>query len=183
MSDVSEQLDLLKLVAARLEAAGVRYMVSGSTAMNFYAEPRMTRDIDIVVELEAGDAGKLVSLLGSEFYVDEDTVRDAITRRSMFNAIHMEQALKIDFIVRKDEPFRLEELSRRRLVSLGGVDVWSASPEDLILSKLVWARESESEFQLRDVRNLLASATLDCQYLDRWAASLSVADLLAKARS
>jgi predicted nucleotidyltransferase len=181
--DVSEQLALLKLVAARLEAAGVRYIVSGSTAMNFYAEPRMIRDIDIVVELEAADAGKLVVLLGAEFYVDEDTVAAAIARRSTFNAIHMEQALKIDFIVRKNEPYRMEELSRRRRVSLGGVDVWSVSAEDLILSKLLWARESEPELQLRDVRNLLASTILGWSYLDRWAASLSVADLLAKARS
>lgn len=183
MSDVSAQLDLLKLVVARLEAAGLRYMVSGSTAMNFYAEPRMTRDIDIVVELEAGDAAKLVASLGDDFYVDEDTVRDAIERRSMFNAIHKAEVLKVDFIVRKDEPYRLEELARRRRITAGGVALWAAAPEDLVLSKLVWAKESESELQLRDVRNILASATLDGQYLDMWAARLAVADLLAKARA
>lgn len=183
MSDVSAQLDLLKLVTARLEAAGVRYMVSGSTAMNFYAEPRMTRDIDIVVELEPGDAPKVVGLLGAEFYVDEETVCDAIERRSMFNAIHVAEALKVDFVVRKDEPYRVEELSRRRRVRLGESELWAVAPEDLVLSKLVWGKDSESELQLRDVRNLLASASLDRHYLDEWARRLGVAELLEKARA
>ena len=183
MTDMSEQLDLLKQVAARLESAGIRYMVSGSTAMNFYAEPRMTRDIDIVVELSSGDASKVVALLGAEFYVDEDTVRDAIDTRSMFNAIHMERVIKVDFIVRKDDPYRVEELSRRRRVSFAGAEVWAASPEDLVLSKLVWAKESESELQLRDVRNLLASAGLDREYLETWAHRLDVVELLARARA
>lgn len=181
MPDMSEQLDLLMLVASRLEAAGIRYMVSGSTAMNFYAEPRMTRDIDLVVELVPEDARRVVELLGAQFYVDEDAVRDAIERRTMFNAIEMEKVLKVDFIVRKDEPYRIEELARRRRIPLAGGEVWSVSPEDLILSKLVWSKASgESELQLRDVRNLLASFPLDGHYLETWAARLDVADLLAK---
>ena len=183
MPDMSEQLDLLMLVASRLEAAGIRYMVSGSTAMNFYAEPRMTRDIDIVVELTREDAGRLVQILGPQFYADEDAIRDAIEHRTMFNVIEIEKVLKVDFIVRKDDPYRIEELARRRRVSLRGGDVWSASPEDLLLSKLVWARDSESELQLRDVRNLITAAALDWHYVETWAGRLGVSDLLAKVRA
>ena len=176
-----EQLELLKDVARRLEGAGIVYMVSGSVAMNYYGQPRMTRDIDIVVALETKDAPTLAAALGEEFYFDEDTIRDAVERRSMFNAIHMEKVLKVDFIVRKDEPFRLEELRRRREVLIDDTSVWIVSPEDLVLSKLVWAKESSSEMQLKDVSNILASVTnVDRPYLERWAATLSVDDLLAK---
>ena len=179
-----EQLELLKLVGTRLEGAGLRYMVSGSVAMNYYAQPRMTRDIDVVVELEPDDVATIASALGEDFYFDEDTIRDAIERRSMFNAIHIEKVLKIDFIVRKDEPFRIEELHRRRKAVFEGTSLWIVSPEDLVLSKLVWAKASDSEMQLRDVANILASVPgIDRVYLEKWAATLTVADLLARASS
>ena len=48
---INEQ-DLLKIVTERLESAGISYMITGSVAANFYTIPRMTRDIDIIVELE-----------------------------------------------------------------------------------------------------------------------------------
>jgi hypothetical protein len=68
---------------------------------------------------------------------------------------------------------------RRVRIQLPGFDAWIVSKEDLILSKLVWAKPSMSELQLRDVRALLASSP-DTAYLRRWAADLSVADLLEK---
>jgi hypothetical protein len=59
---MSEQLDILKLVAERLERVGVAYMMSGSIALSYYAEPRLTRDIDMVVELRSDDAERLTCL-------------------------------------------------------------------------------------------------------------------------
>jgi hypothetical protein len=66
-------------------------------------------------------------------------------------------------------------------VRLPGFDAWIVAKEDLILSKLVWARPSASELQLRDVRALLASGA-DEAYLRQWAAPLGVADLLDHCR-
>lgn len=61
--------------------------------------------------------------------------------------------------------------------------MWIVSAEDLILSKLAWAKASRSEMQLRDVHQLLTAVpTLDQAYLDRWAASLIVTDLLQEVR-
>lgn len=57
---MSEQLEFLKTIAARLDSAGIPYMITGSMAMALYARPRMTRDIDLVVECGATDAGALV---------------------------------------------------------------------------------------------------------------------------
>jgi len=46
----------------------------------------------------------------------------------------------------------------------------------LILSKLFWAKDSHSELQLRDVKNLVA-AGCDRAYIERWTAELGLANL------
>lgn len=179
-----DELEILKVVTQRLEEAGFAYMVSGSVAMSFYAKPRMTRDIDIVVELTAQDAPRVFNLFKADCYCDPEDVRQAIARRSMFNLVHLDTSVKIDIVVRKDSPFRREELARRRKIEMGDLSLWVVSPEDLILSKLFWAKDSHSEFQMRDVRNLLTSVRgLDDEYLARWARELGVLALLAEARS
>jgi hypothetical protein len=143
----------------------------------------MTRDIDIVLELAPKDADRLSALFQPDFYCDEQDARDAAARRGMFNLVHFEKAVKVDLIVRKDEPYRHEEFARRKRRRVDGLEVWVVAPEDLILSKLFWAKESLSELQLRDVRSLLHSGQeLDAGYLDRWAAELGVEKLLEEAR-
>lgn len=175
---VNEQTEALLTVVERLDAAGVPYMISGSTAMNFYARPRMTRDIDIVVELASGNVDRLVEALSDDFYVDGEIAIQATRGRSMFNAIHNGSMVKVDFIVRKDDPYRETEFRRRRTLQLGEARLFVVAPEDLVLSKLLWSAESGSEMQDADVRNLLAEGGLDDDYLFDWAARLGVADRL-----
>lgn len=181
---MSDELVVLKDVLERLERAGVAYMVSGSMALNFYAQPRMTRDIDVVVELSPRDVKAVVAAFEADFYLDEDTVHDAIARQSMFNIIHNALAFKVDLVVRKDEPYRREEFSRRTRVSVDDLSFFIVAPEDLLLSKLAWAKDSHSEMQLGDVRNLIRAASgLDWPYIEKWAATLGVMDLLSEVRS
>ena len=86
---MSEQIEALLVATRHLEAASVPYMVSGSTAMNFYARPRMTRDIDIVIELPASEVNRLVDALYSDdFYIDDEMATLATRRRHMFNVVH-----------------------------------------------------------------------------------------------
>ena len=152
-------------------------MLTGSMAMNYYAQPRMTRDIDLVVKLASDQVDPLVSMFEAEYYVDRSAIARAIAQRSMFNLIHNETIIKLDCIVLKSDQYREEEFARRRLVSLGDFETWIVSREDLILSKLYWARDSKSELQLRDVKNLL---TVDCDmpYLFSRAEYLGVKRLL-----
>jgi len=172
---VTEELDVLAIVTERLESAQMPYMVTGSMAANYYAVPRMTRDIDIVVELSTADVDQLCNLFQGDFYVDRDTVRAAIAEQSVFNLIHMERVVKVDFIVRKDTEYRRAEFARRRRASADGWEFFVAAPEDLIISKLEWGRDSHSEVQMADVRNLLASvAELDRDYLARWVERLGL---------
>ena len=180
---MSEELEVLKEVARRLTGAGIPYMITGSIAANFYSIPRMTRDIDLVVEL--GDAGvaRLVATLRDDFYVDLAAVEGAVRERGMFNAIHTRHIVKVDFVVRKDSEYRREEFARRRRVEVEGQPLWIVTPEDLVISKLDWARDTRSEVQLADVRSLLASVPdLDEAYLARWTARLDLDALYREIR-
>ena len=155
-------------------------MLTGSMAMNYYAQPRMTRDIDLIVKVAPEQIDLLIDMFETEYYVDRLAVAKAIAQRSMFNLIHNETIIKLDCIVLKSDRYRQQEFARRRLVSLGHFETWIVSREDLILSKLYWARDSKSELQLRDVKNLL---TVDCDmpYLYSCAEELGVKALLVEA--
>jgi hypothetical protein len=179
---MSEELAVLKATAQRLDRNGIAYMITGSTAANFYAVPRMTRDIDIVVELSERDVEKFIDAFEKDHYLEPTTVREAVTNKGMFNLIHDRYIIKVDFVVRKDTPYRRREFSRKKKISVDGQELCVVAPEDLILSKLVWAKDSKSEFQLRDVRNLLQSVKgLDRRYLTRWAKQLGVDALYRQA--
>jgi len=159
---VDELFEFLVLIAERLDQAQIPYMLSGSVALSMYAQPRMTRDIDFVVDIERGQVDKFVELFKEDCYIDRESVLEAVRTRGMFNIIHEAWVIKADFVVRRDRPFRKTEFDRRRTVSIGGKDLSVVTPEDLLLSKLHWAKKSRSELQLGDVKNLiLAESNLD----------------------
>ena len=178
---MKNELDVLRDISEKLDALEIPYMLTGSLAMNFYATPRMTRDIDLVVELEAGDVQKLVERLEPEYYISKNRALQAVARRRMFNVIHHESVIKVDCVVRKDTDYRREEFSRRSRVRIQDFETYLVSKEDLILSKLAWAKDSRSELQFGDVKNLLAT-DFDEDYVARWAEGLSVGDLLRELR-
>ena len=176
-ANIETELDVLRDVSRRLERAGIEFMLTGSVAMSYYSQPRMTRDIDLVVSLNEAQTEQFLRSFESAYYLDRQGVADAISRRRMFNLIHNDAVIKVDFVVLKTDAYRQEEFARRRQINFSGFDTWIVSREDLILSKLFWARDSRSEMQLRDVRNLL---TTDCdvEYLRSRAEKLNVDDLL-----
>jgi hypothetical protein len=94
-----EELSVLKLVTSRLERAGLPYMVTGSLALSLYAEPRMRRDVDLVVDLTPADLTRFITLFEADFQLDHDRVRDAIAERSMVNLIHTPGVVKVDVII------------------------------------------------------------------------------------
>jgi len=142
-----------------------------------YAQPRMTRDIDVVVSLNETQTEEFFRLFEREYYFDRQTVARAISQRRMFNLIHNNAVIKVDCVVLKTDAYRQEEFARRRQIDLGDFKTWIVSREDLILSKLFWAKDSKSEMQLRDVRNLL-STDCDIDYVRSRAKILRVDELL-----
>jgi hypothetical protein len=176
---MNSELEVLRDVIARLDGAGIAYMLTGSVAMSVYAEPRMTRDIDIVVELAADDTRRVVGLFSPDYYVSDEAVRNAVAARSLFNLFNLARLVKVDLIVRSDEEFQRHQFARRQRHDLGGISTWVISKEDLILAKLAWAAPSESAFQLRDVRKLLASGANQA-YLLEWSERLGIGASLRK---
>src|SRR5882724_11539722 len=171
------QLDILRDVTKRFDEAGIQYMLTGSFALNYYAEPRMTRDMDLVVALTRKDADSIIALFEGEYYVPRNAVVRAITHQTLFNIIHSESIFKVDCIVRKDTEYRRLEFERRRQVEIEDLKISIVSKEDLIISKLSWAKDSHSEFQLRYVKNLLKSGH-DAAYLETWTRKLELDELL-----
>ena len=173
---MQNELDIVRDISERLDGAGIEFMLTGSMAMNYHAQPRMTRDIDIVVALQPADAARMVQLFSADYYISEEAVKNSIANRSMFNLIHNESVIKVDCIVRKQSEFRRAEFDRRQRIKIDDFQTWVVSKEDLILSKLYWARDSRSEIQLGDVRNLVSTGC-DRDYIEHWATELDVASL------
>ncbi len=175
---MNEELKVLKDVTQALNNSGIAYMVTGSIAMNYYAFPRMTRDIDIVLEIQRNDITTIISLFKDDFYINQDSIEQAVSKPGMFNIIHNEYVIKIDFIIKKQEEFRQIEFERRRQIVVDKASMWIVSLEDLILSKLWWAKDSQSELQIADIKNLLESTDdIDNMYMDKWVERLNLRDI------
>lgn len=86
-ANIETELDVLRDVSRRLERAGIEFMLTGSVAMSYYSQPRMTRDIDLVVSLNEAQAEEFFRSFESNYYFDRRSVADAISRRRMFNLI------------------------------------------------------------------------------------------------
>jgi hypothetical protein len=138
------ELDILKLVTSRLNDAEIDYMLSGSVALTFYGKPRMTRDIDIVV-----------------------------------NIIHLEKVIKVDFIIRKNQEYRILEFNKRKKKKLEDQEISVVSLEDLIISKLYWAKDSFSEMQIKDIVSLM-DLDFDMNYVNEWCARLGLDLILGR---
>lgn len=90
---MKDELDIVQDISAKFMEAGIPFMLTGSMAMNYYAQPRMTRDIDVVVALEATDIPNIVHLFGSDYYVPREAIENSINHGSMFNLIHFESVV------------------------------------------------------------------------------------------
>lgn len=142
---MSAELEVLQDAVARLEGAGIAYMLTGSVALSYCAEPRMTRDVDLVVALADRDPKSITALFAPDYYVSEADVAHAIAARAMFNVLHLGKVVKLDLIMRKDTDFRRREYERRRRVALPGFEAWIVSMRDLDASRLAWSMESSND--------------------------------------
>jgi hypothetical protein len=168
----------MQRVAVFLESMAIPYRVVGSFASMAYGEPRFTNDIDILADVRQDHvAAFLEAFPAPEHYLSEAAMRAAIAQPGQFNIIHIPSGLKVDMIVLGTDDYARTEIQRgRRLTSPGECDVWFASPEDVILNKLIYYREGRSEKHLRDIHSMLViqQDAIDRDYIDSWAARLGV---------
>jgi hypothetical protein len=179
---VHEVFENLRLA---LEGAAVPYMVTGSFASSVHGVPRATNDIDIVIEPTREQLLALIERFAEPDYeAHKDDALEALRHRSMFSVIDRRGVWKIDFIVRKDRPFSIREFGRRTQVDILGISLYAATPEDVLLAKLEWAKLGESERQIRDAAGIIEiqGENLDLEYVGRWAVALDVEDQWHAAR-
>ncbi|MAU00496.1 MAG: hypothetical protein CL608_25415 [Anaerolineaceae bacterium] len=92
----SETLQVTLLVTDVLDRLEIPYVIGGSVASIFHGMVRTTMDVDIVAELEAKHVESFVPAVQEQFYIDKQTLLQAIERRSSVNLIHLKTMFKVD---------------------------------------------------------------------------------------
>lgn len=164
-----------------LEKSRVPYMIAGSVAAMLYGEPRLTNDMDVVVELGPDQVDNLLSHFGGDDYYapSGDFVRSVVARSGAFNIIHVPSASKVDIIVRRRTDFAEHEFSRRqRLPFTAQIEASVATPEDVIVSKLLFYTQGRSDKHLIDIAGVLrvSAGRIDLQYIESWVVRLGLQD-------
>lgn len=176
--------DFLVCIRSALEQAHVPYMLTGSLASSIHGIPRATNDIDIVVAPTPEQLSSLIEQFEQAgLYISREEASAALRGRTQFN-VDFANALKADFIIRKSRQFSLIEFERREEMDLEGLRLIVASAEDVMISKLEWAKLGDSERQLMDVAGILRlqGERLDFEYLRRWVQSLELQQQWQSAR-
>jgi hypothetical protein len=176
-----DQADLLRHAIDVLERQNLLYAVVGSFASTVYGEPRLTHDIDIVLELRLNQIAPLCAAFPApEFYVSPSAAREAVLTRRQFNVIHPTSGNKIDFMMARDDAWGRSQLARHcRKPILPDQEAFVAAPEDVILGKLWYYQEGGSDKHLRDIAAMMqvSGDEIDTGYVDHWAQELGVRDL------
>ncbi len=176
-----DQYELLKHTAEIFKRLNIPYFVTGSMASIYYGEPRLTIDIDIVVDINREHiSGLLKAFSQDEFYLSEEAIQEAVKRRKQFNIIHSSSGLKIDVIVRKDNAFDDSRFNRlKKILTAENVEANFSSPEDVIIMKMKFYQEGSSEKHLRDITSMLkiSSENIDKKYIESWVDKLKLNDI------
>ena len=182
---MTEETEAFRRVLSVLQDSQIEYMIVGSYAASLHGFVRTTHDLDLVIALTREQSDELAAALGDEFYLDTESAREAVEQHDMFNAIHLDSGVKVDFWILKDDEFARTQFARRQCVEFEGVPACVETAEDTILSKLKWYRMTPSDRQLADVRGILELQRdrLDWAYLRDWAKRQGVDDLLEAASS
>jgi hypothetical protein len=173
-----ELYELLARVVETFERLRIPYLVTGSVASMAYGEPRLTNDIDLVAGIQEEDIpGLLAAFPANAFYLSEQAIREGIQRQGQFNIIHPGSGLKVDVIIRKDTPFDRSRFVRARtLRPVESYEAAFASAEDVIIKKMEYYREGESDKHLRDITGILkvSGNEIDETYIVEWADRLGL---------
>lgn len=174
------ELDPVQIFVARLNASGVRYMITGSVATITYGELRHTNDVDVVLALAPGNAKVLLAAFPEEeFYrpplevVIEEAGR---AERGHFNLLHHETGFRADCYIRSRDLLEQWGFRNRRCVMLEAMPVWFAPPELVILRKLEFFREGGGAItkHLNDIRGVLACTDVDRAFIEEHVARLGL---------
>lgn len=155
---------LLARIASTLETRGIPYMVIGGHAAVLYGEPRLTRDIDFTLGIGPDRLDELLEIVRDADLVPAEGAQDLARQSYVLPCSDPATGIDIDLIL-SVSAYEQEAFGRARAVSIAGVNVRFASPEDVLIHKIVAGRPRDIE----DARAILAkSPSLDRSYLLRW---------------
>lgn len=187
MNDAVE-IRVLKDFSKILDSLEIRYAIGGSIASSVYGQVRFTQDADVMVESFSSKASLFYDKVQELFYISKEAMQHALQSRTCFNIIHLETAFKIDIFISKATSFDCQVFLRAGKIRLGQTEnetFFFVSSEDIILLKLLWYEQGQrvSEKQWNDILGVIITQkqSLDIDYLNMWAKSLSVQNLLEKA--
>jgi hypothetical protein len=158
-------LDFFKIFTERLNRSGIDYMVTGSIASIIYGEPRLTHDVDIVLELHVGNIQTLIELFpANEFYCPpKEVLHIEVARdtRGHFNLIHHESGFKADIYPTGKDDFHKWAICNKKSFDFYGFNVSVAPAEYVIIRKLEYYKEGHSNKHINDIKNMLSTSTVD----------------------
>lgn len=176
----SSMFALVSRLSKDLDDEGIVHALTGSIAAGLHGEPITSLDVDIVVTMDADAASRLAQRWERDLCADAYSFRQAAESHGIASGLHFPSGLKVDISALPDTPYYREVMKRRIRFSVSDPQesFWVVTPEDIILMKLWWRRDSHSAKQWS---NALAVARikghqLDWAYLKQWAQSLGVAD-------
>ncbi|WP_155523797.1 hypothetical protein [Nodosilinea nodulosa] len=184
MTWIQDSTELAAQLHRIFAVVGVPYYVTGGTAAITYGEPRTTRDLDVVISVPRDALTPLVTALeAAGFYVPG--VDDAMTgRMRTLQVTQVATISRADLVLADDNEYERLKFQRRRLIPWpDGSEVYLVSPEDVVVNKLRWGQQSQSDKQWRDVLGVLKTQQeqLDYEYMHRWAAEFDLSGGLEQA--
>jgi hypothetical protein len=172
--------DLLKKVSDCFNRLTISYLVTGSVASIAYGEARFTNDIDIVADIKKEHVPDILKCFPEEeYYLSEDSMKDAIYRKFQFNIIHPASGLKVDIIIKKKSEFDDLRFSRTKNFMMDDVGVNFSAPEDVILKKMEYYKMGGSEKHLRDIMGMIkiSKELIQFDYIETWVKKLYLEEI------
>ena len=163
--------DLYTRLLVPLSRTGIKFMITGSVAVIAYGEPRMTNDVDIVIDLTPDNAHKLHrAYASSDFYAPPADVMAAEAEGDdgQFNDVHLDSVMRADFYIAGNDPLHRWALDNRQMERVSGIELPFAPIEYLVVRKLEYFRDTKSDRHLNDVAGLLrvSGKRIDAAKLD-----------------
>jgi len=171
-------LETLNWICNKLESLHIPYMITGGSAVGFWGHIRTTMDIDMVIQMRISQVDTFLAAVKEEAYVDIQTVKEAVKSKSTFNIIPNETLFKVDIILLDEgNDYEVRKFERRIKMNFQGREIYVITPEDLVISKLIWSKSAGgSERQIKDCESIwkLNQENIDTNYINKWIDVLNI---------